>query len=322
MTDCKSMLEMQAKCWDYLINLQRFDSSFYFVPRKINKYHRLEQGYYFIGNDEYMQVSFWNGSDSYEKIHNINWGVDKYGLCFIEISAKDNADRATYLSELVSILEQKIGVSYYDLSKNKWRYDYPKDVFYLDTLQSFIDNIKPIIDEYIIKHPGSGISMLDKEFNQRYVINRLHTKSPTIKTGKNKKQEGEVSVSPSSYLMAFHHNELQNAMVEYLNTDSNNKSVDSEIKYVDITVKTTAGEKIFYELKTSDVKNALRLAIGQLLEYSHYSNNTKADKLIIVTKYAANSDDIAYIQRLRILYQIPIYYQCFDMVNKKLSAMY
>ena len=29
---------MHGKCWDYLINLQKTDSSFYFVPRKINKY--------------------------------------------------------------------------------------------------------------------------------------------------------------------------------------------------------------------------------------------------------------------------------------------
>ena len=313
------MLEIHAKCWDYLINLQKADSYFYFVPRKINKLQRLEQGYFFIGNDEYMQISFWDGGDTYEKIHNISWGVEYDGLCFIEISAKDNEDRAAYLAELVSILEQKVGVTYHDLKKGKWRYNYPKGIFYLDTLQSFIDNEKPIIDEYIRKHPETGISMLDKEFNEKYVLKHLHKKA---KTGTKKKLEGIVSVSPSSYLMALHHNELQNAMVDYLKTDSNNTSVDTEINNVDITVKTVTGEKIFYELKTSDVKQAMRLAIGQLLEYCHYSDKTKADRLIIVTKYVPSSNDIAYITTLRILYQMPIYYQQFDMEKKQLSILY
>lgn len=323
MTNCNSILEMHAKCWDYLINIQKADSSFYFVPRKINKLHRLEQGYFFIGNDEYMQVSFWRGGDSYEKIHNISWGVDDDGLCFIEISAKDDADRAIYLAALVSILEQKTGVTYHDLKKGKWRYVYPKDIFYLDTLQSFIDSEKPIIDEYIREHLESGISMLDKEFNERYVLKQLHKKVKiTTKLDAKKKLEGVVSVSPSSYMMALHHNELQNAMVDYFKTNSNNTSVTTEANNVDITVKTVAGEKIFYELKTSDVKLAIRLAIGQLLEYCHYSNKIKADKLIIVTKYAPSSNDIAYIEGLRALYQMPIYYQQFNMEMKQLSILY
>jgi len=314
---------MHAKCWDYLINIQKADSSFYFAPRKINKFDRLEQGYFFIGNDEYMQISFWNGGDSFEKIHNISWGVEDNGLCFIEISAKDNADRATYLAELVSILEQETGVTYNNLKKGKWRYDYPKGIFYLDTLQSFIDKEKPIIDEYIRQHSESGIFMLDKEFNERYVLKQLNVKAKTItQLSPKKKLEGVVSVSPSSYLMALHHNELQNAMVDYLKTDNNNKSVATEVSNVDITVKTVAGENIFYELKTSDVKLAIRLAMGQLLEYCHYTNKTKADKLIIVTKYTPSSNDIAYMERLRTLYQMPIYYQQFDMDKKQLSILY
>lgn len=44
-----------------------------------------------------------------------------------------------------------------------------------------------------------------------------------------------------------------------------------------------SGKKIFFELKTAKtVKAAIREAMGQLLEYNHYPNNNKADKLIIV----------------------------------------
>ena len=314
---------MHSKCWDYLVNIQKRDNSFYFVPRKINKYNRLEQGYFFIGNDEYLQISFWDGGDTYEKIHNISWGVENNGLCFIEISAKDNKVRAKFLAQLVSILEQKTGTVYNEIKKGKWRYNYSKEIFYLDSLQSFIDIEKPLIDEFIIRHPETGISMLDKDFNERYVLKHLPGKAKNQNQKRTKKKlEGVVSVSPSSYLMTLHHNELQNALLDFLKTDSNNVSVVSEDKNVDITVNTATGEKIFYELKTCDVKQAIRLAIGQLLEYSHYCNKSKVDKMIIVTKYSPSNNDITYMQKLRDLYQMPIYYQQFDMEKKQMSILY
>ncbi|KAF1084328.1 hypothetical protein SPSYN_02104 [Sporotomaculum syntrophicum] len=316
MTDCESILDMQKKCWDYLIDIQKTNSSFYFVPRKINKLGRLKQGYFFIGNDKYMQISFWDGDDRLEKIHNISWGVRDNGSCFIEISSRDNTDKAEYLAELVKILEQKRAVIYQEVKLNKWRYEYPSNLFYMDTLQSFIDIEKPIIDEFISKHPGYGISMLDKEFNEKYVSGLIQT---LTQGNANKKKEGVVSVSPSGYFMALQHNELQNALVDYLETNGDN-SVKIEVNNVDITVQTVTGENIFYELKTSDVKQAIRLAMGQLLEYCHYPNKTKADRLVIVTRYAPSDDDIIYLDKIRNLYHVPIYYQQFDMEKKQLLS--
>lgn len=313
---------MNKKCWDYLINIQKFDSSFYFVPRRINNLNRLEQGYFFIGNEEYMQISFWDGGDRYEKVHNVSWGVEANGKCFIEISSKDKPDRANYLAELVNILEQKTGKSYHG-KNGKWHYYYPEDIFYLDTLQGFLDDEKLIIDEYLRKNPETGIAMLNQEFNEKFVLKLLYQKAKNVTDENTKKKlEGFVSVSPSSYLMALQHNELQNAMVDYLKNDSKNKSVRSEVNNVDIAVETVAGERVFYELKTSDVKQAIRLAFGQLLEYCHYSNKTKADKLIVVTKYVPDDKDIVYLNQLRSLYQIPIYYQQFDMEKKELVNLY
>lgn len=323
MAEWTSILEVHAKCWDYLISIQKSDPNFFFVPRKINKLNRLEQGYFFIGNDTYMQISFWDGSDTYEKIHNISWGVNNKGICFIELSSKDNPDRAVYLAELINILEEKTGITFQDLNKGKWRYDYPDNTFYLDSLHSFTQREKIIIDEYIKVHPESGISMLDSNFNEQYVLKLLNKASNNPQKNKStKKQEGSVSVSPSSYLMSLHHNELQNVMADYLKAQDNVSIVYTEVNNVDISVKTITGERIFYELKTSDAKQAMRLAIGQLLEYCHYNDKTGADKLIIITKYPPTANDITYIQKLRKLYNLPIYYQQFDMEQKVLLEIY
>ncbi|WP_113676044.1 hypothetical protein [Vallitalea guaymasensis] len=320
MIDSNNILEMHAKCWDHLINIQKVDRNFYFAPRKINNLNRLEQGYFFLGNDDYLDISFWDGSDSIEKIHNIAWGAKSNGRCFISISSKDNAHKAKYLEELVHILKQRTGINFCRIKETKWWYEYPEEVYFLDSLQSFLDNEKPIIDEYIKKHKESGISMLNSEFNKQYVLKRLQ--HDNIKSEEKKKQEGIVSVSPSSYIKVLHHNKLQNAMVKYLEKDSNYKSVTSEVNNVDITVKTVTGETIFYELKTCDVKNAIRLAIGQLLEYCHYHDKNKANKLVIVTKYKPSKINISYIQNIRSLYKIPIYYQQFDMMKNQLSVLY
>ncbi|MFB4322709.1 hypothetical protein RB298_10265, partial [Priestia sp. BR_2] len=297
MTYTKNILDMHSKCWDLLINIQLNDDSFYFVPRKINNANRLEQGYFFIGDAKYLLISFWNGGDTLEKIHNISWGVENNGKSFIELSAKDDANKAKFLSEMVPLLEQKTEINFKELSKWKWKYYYPKHSFYLDTLQSFIRNQKPIIDKFI-RDNHCGIKMLDQEFNEKHVLKLINKygkkQSADNETSDRKKKEGQVLVSPSDYIISFQHNELQNSMYEYLKHDRNIVSVDLEVNNIDIVVKTASKEKIYYELKTCDVKLAIRLAIGQLLEYAHFPDKNKADKLVIVTKYEPKNDEIIY----------------------------
>ncbi len=58
--------------------------------------------------------------------------------------------------------------------------------------------------------------------------------------------------------------------------------------------------------------------MGQLLEYNHYPNNNKADKLIIVTAHEPEKEDMQYLLGLRTIYHIPVYYQQFDMNKKKI----
>ena len=95
--------------------------------------------------------------------------------------------------------------------------------------------------------------------------------------------------------MTFQHNELSNAMVNYLKKNGY-QNVKAEDDYVDISCNDSSGKKIFFELKTAKtVKAAIREAMGQLLEYNHYPNNNKADKLIIVTAHEPEKEDMQYL---------------------------
>ena len=92
-------------------------------------------------------------------------------------------------------------------------------------------------------------------------------------------------------------------------------------------VKALPGYKGYIETiqkakKTGAVKAAIREAIGQLLEYNHYPNHNKADKLIIVTAHEPEQEDMQYLMGLRTIYHIPMYYQQFNRKTKQLSKEY
>ena len=73
-----------------------------------------------------------------------------------------------------------------------------------------------------------------------------------------------------------------------------------------------------YQLKTPDfyfvprkINNKNLLAQGM-----YFRGNNKANKLIIVTVLEPTKEDMEYLQGLRDAYQIPVYYQQFDMDKK------
>lgn len=312
------ILQIHKNCLDFLLDWQAEHDDFYFVPRKINNKNRLEQGMYFRGNDDYMVLTFWDNADSKEFIYNINQSCDSDGVSSIELSCRDNAERVPYVVAVKELIEAQ-GNVFKETKPNRWRYFYPADRYYLDTLQDFILNEKPIIDKYLSSHVESGIPLADKELDDKYV-KALPGYKGYIETIQKAKKTGAVKVKASDYIMTFQHNELSNAMVNYLKKNGY-QNVKAEDDYVDISCNDSSGKKIFFELKTAKtVKAAIREAMGQLLEYNHYPNNNKADKLIIVTAHEPEKEDMQYLLGLRTIYHIPVYYQQFDMNKKQLLA--
>ena len=78
-------------------------------------------------------------------------------------------DRNSYFdsfrSNAVKELIEAQGKVFKETKPNRWRYFYPADRYYLDTLQDFILNEKPIIDKYLSSHVESGIPLADKELD-------------------------------------------------------------------------------------------------------------------------------------------------------------
>ena len=315
-----NILDIHRSCLDFLLEWQSEHDGFYFVPRKINNKNRLEAGMYFRGNEDYMVLTFWDNADSKEFIYNINWSCDSNGISSIELSCRDNADRVPYVVAVKKIIETQ-GKVFKETKPNRWRYFYPSNRYYLDTLQDFIENEKPLIDQYLSGHLESGIPLADGEVDEKYV-KVLPGYKGYIESIQKSKITGSVKIKASDYIMTFQHNELSDAMVKYL-IKNGYLNVKAEEAYVDISCQEPSGKKIFFELKTAQtVKSAIREAIGQLMEYNHYPNKNRADKLIIVTILEPTKDDIQYLTGLRTIYHIPVYYQQFNMHTKQLSKEY
>ena len=311
-----NILDIHSNCLDFLLDYQLKTKDFYFVPRKINNKNRLEQGMYFRGNEKYMVLSFWDSADTNEFIYNVNFSVSDNGCASIEISCRDDEEKLPHIIAIKNLIETT-GKIFTETKKSRWRYFYPKDYDYLEALHEFILNEKPLIDEYVLSHKDCGLPLADKELDNKYVKS-LPGYKIYIETATKAKKTGAVTVKASEHIMIFQHNQLSNELVNYL-SDNGYTSVVTDEDFVDIKATDSVGTKLFFELKTATtVKNAIRQALGQLLEYNHYPNNNKADKLIIVTVLEPTKEDIQYLQGLRTVYQIPVYYQQFDMDKKEL----
>ena len=69
---------------------------------------------------------------------------------------------------------------------------------------------------------------------------------------------------------------------------------------------------------SNDTLTSIRNALGQLMEYSYYPNNKRADKIKIVSHAPVNESIRNYIKHVRNEFEIPLYYIQFNFHDGKL----
>ena len=316
------IIEIHKICLDFLLKWQLEHDDFYFVPRKKNNSGRLDKGMYFRGNDNYIVISFWNKTDIVDKIYLINWDCNTSGEVSITLSCRNDPEKLPYILAIKDMIENT-GKKFeaFSPNKNKWKWYYPSDMNYIETLEDFIKHEKPMIDKYLLEHPESDIPLADIEIDDRYV-KKLPGYFDHVADILIQKKIGDIDAVKAEYTMTLNHNRLSNEMVKYLKRKGY-IDVVTDKEFVDIQAIDPQGNKIYFELKTANtVKLAIRQALGQLLEYNHYPNKNNADKLIIVTELEITQQDAQYLLGMRSRYNIPVYYQQFDMNKKTLSKEY
>jgi len=58
------------------------------------------------------------------------------------------------------------------------------------------------------------------------------------------------------------------------------------------------------------------------LEYNHYPSQKKADQMFIVSNERPTDDDVEYLNHLRAVYGLNLYYRYFNVVDSELSDSY
>ena len=67
------------------------DEAFTFAMRQLNRNGRLDRGYWFHGNDDYVAVSFWRGTDNLTKTPRIAFIILSDGSTYLELNIKNSS---------------------------------------------------------------------------------------------------------------------------------------------------------------------------------------------------------------------------------------
>lgn len=109
------------------------------------------------------------------------------------------------------------------------------------------------------------------------------------------------------------HSKIQVELIKELKSEFGDKNVavEQKIGYNEIDVVVKDGDEfIFYEVKVaSNLKKAIREALGQLMEYSYYGAKKLAKKLVIVSNYKLDGKNATYLDFLRKEFGLPLEYK-------------
>ncbi len=168
--------------------------------------------------------------------------------------------------------------------------------------KDFVDDSTEQVDSYEFRHTQNNIEEGNQVTVRKYnrpskviEISYLHDTISNMLFTKLQEQFGECNVSKEQY-------------------------AGYGANRIDMVVHNSDGD-IFYEIKSyTSLRISVREAFGQLMEYAHWMDKQKAKELIIVTQDTGESKKAnEYLSRLRALYNIPIYYQYFNIERNYLS---
>lgn len=233
------------------------------------------------------------------------------------------------ISELKELDREKVNVEEYILTQSNDMYNIKFDpikvvLFDRPIPESQVSVYKIKLNRYKLLSIDQG--QFDEIIELQYQTNFEPRKKP--------KESGEVKYTElikkqgSAYSKEYEnrHGRIQHHLVNYLRTQFPSYTIVHEESYagmdrrrVDVVVELPHGVKYFIEVKSYPfIGSSIRVAVGQLLEYNHFPDTERAEKLIIVSDKMADPYYERYLKNLRDKCGIQIYYLQFDLKKKQL----
>lgn len=301
-----------------------------FKPR-IQRGARTQAGYWFIGDDTYLNLSFWDGYDQLRNIHRLGFGYsfDRYRNTYLILSAKDHADDAAVLAEMAVELGARKD------RQGLWIKDYGFDVTDSGTviqhLEQFIKEDLPIIDRYVDRLQSVSHITRDKFEKNVTKINEVRATmglAPVPLTPRHKHRKkmrsrhGVHSREVETYLRTTmatevevtpRHNELQNQMYAQLKRDYPDAYLVMEENFIDLQLDTGDSLHLIEVKPYTSVTRCIREGIGQLLQYYSDNCNGRDDiVLVIAGPEEPGPDDRDFIRFIQDLLTVDFDYHCIS----------
>jgi len=140
------------------------------------------------------------------------------------------------------------------------------------------------------------------------------------KEGKSKRK-----IAPEIVEADLTHNMLQSKLYEFLAQKHGGENVGTEqpsgigANSIDVVLRSN-DEITFFELKTNpSLRQCIREALPQLLEYAYWPAEIRSKRLVIVAEAVATQDAADYLKKLRDDFNIPVHYARIDRSTGHLS---
>lgn len=138
------LLKVHGEIFELLSLKRKQNPDLRFTLRKSNHASKLEQGFWFYGNEDYLAVSFWSGMDWKNKTPNIIYVINSEGISYLEINVSDSDIKRGYVEKY---LIKEIG---FEVLGRKYRKYYSNNEFgYINVLDNFLEGDKLQIDNII-----------------------------------------------------------------------------------------------------------------------------------------------------------------------------
>lgn len=179
----------------------------------------------------------------------------------------------------------------------------PKTFIFIGCIQPFneinIDQILETFDELLIPYVYvEGVENVESLVDPLVLGNDFHFEA---KRGYPASAISYKS-SQSQKDVIVRHTQMQDKLYEILKSEYGEENVSTEHLHkgnkIDVVLKQKDGYT-FYEIKTAGTaKGCIREAMGQLIEYCYWPQNSNAHKLVVVGAYEIDSQTQRYLQHL------------------------
>ena len=138
------MKEIHEKILQHLLENH---PNLYFTLRKIDRGGKLRKGYWFIGNDNYLAFSFWQGEDWRNKTPNVIFVVSSNGATVVEFIDRDNGKKREFFAKIAKSFKMNPKRTKGDILPTKWfrSYSLPNET-YIQAIDRFIENDRGLFD--------------------------------------------------------------------------------------------------------------------------------------------------------------------------------